>query len=568
MYTLDKARKEALASLKKTLGKKFPVTTDMLTTPPNPELGDLAFGCFSLAKGQGRSPLEIATEIAAHLEPSTLINKISSAGPYVNFHFNEANFASLVLHDVLKMKKRYGQGTIGKGKKVLVDYAQPNTHKEFHVGHIRNALLGQAIINVLKASGYETVGAAYIGDIGAHVAKALWGYDKWYKDVKIEKADRAKVLGEIYTRATQFVAEHEEAKAEIAEVQRKLEAEEEPWTSMWKETREWSLASFRSIFAELGVKPDVWYFESQVEKPGKELVRKMLVDGIAKKSEGATIVDLEEDKLGAFLILKTDGSSLYATKDLPLAFKKDADYHADRQIFVIDVRQSLYMKQLFATLRRLNFTPDLVHIGYEMVTLPEGAMSSRTGNIVKYEDLRDTMQAKLAAETAERHADWREKKIKANAEVLTQAGIAFTMLRQDPGRIITFDMAEAMSVEGFTGPYILYTIARIYSLEAKADMPSIMLGEQLTHPLEQQMLRQVADFPNVVSKTAASFQVSMIAQATYNLAKIFAEYYHEVRVLDDVNRERKGARLALMAAVRQTLMNGCELLGMESVKEM
>lgn len=568
MYTKDHARKEALSALKKALGKKFPVTPDMLVTPPNLAMGDLAFACFQLAKGEGRNPAEIASELAAKIAPSLLIGKITSQGPYVNFTFNDTEFSASVLRDVVSKKKRYGFGTTGKGKKVLLEYAQPNTHKEFHVGHIRNAVLGQSIVNILRANGYETVAASYIGDIGAHVAKAVWGFEKFAKGKEIAKEDRVRTLFEVYVQATKYVDEHPEAKEEVAEIQRKLEAEEEPWFSLWKETREWSLVAFRAIFDELGIKPDVWYYESQVEKPGKELVKKMLTDGIAKKSQGATVVDLEEEKLGIFLVLKTDGSSLYATKDLALAFKKDDDYHADRQIFVIDVRQSLYLKQVFATLKRMGFTPDTQHVGYEMVTLPEGAMSSRKGNVVKYEDLRDAMQEKLAEETKKRHPEWRTKKIATNAAALTRAGIIFTMLRQDPEKMIAFDMDEALSIDGFTGPYLLYTIARINSIEAKADMPPLLLGERLTHPLERAMLRKIADYPADVAKAGATFQVSVIAQEAFALAKIFAEYYHEVRILEDSDKQRKAARLALLYAVRQTLTNACALLGLEPVKEM
>lgn len=568
MYTKDKAKKEAYVALKQALGKTFTLHQDMLVAPPNWEMGDLAFACFQLAKGQGRNPVEVASELAAKIGPSSLIAKVTAQGPYVNFAFHDAEFTSSVLREVVSKKKRYGHGTTGKGKKVLLEYAQPNTHKEFHVGHLRNAVHGQAVANVFRANGYETIAASYIGDIGAHVAKAIWGFKKFFEGQAIAKEDRAQVLGEAYTKATQWVDEHPEAKEEIAEVQRRLEADEEPWYSEWKATREWSLDEFRKIFTELGVKPDVWYYESEVEKPGKELVKKMLVEGIARKSEGATIVDLEEEKLGVFLILKSDGSSLYATKDLALAFQKDKDYGADRQIFVIDVRQSLYMKQLFATLKRMGFRPELTHLGYEMVTLAEGAMSSRKGNIVKYEDLRDAMVEKITGETKVRHEKWSRRKVAKTALAVALAGLKFTMLRQDPGKQIVFDMEEAMSVDGFTGPYLLYTIARIHSVEAKADMPALMLGDQLTHPLEKKMLRLIADYPSVVTKAGATAQISLIAQEAFALAKTFAEYYHEVRILEDANRERKGARLALLAAVRQTISNACELLTIDVVKEM
>ncbi len=562
------AKKEAFVALKKALGKTFTLEADMIVAPPKPELGDLSFACFMLAKGMGRNPAEIATELAAKIGPSTMIKKISSAGPYVNFTFDDEAFGTHVLDDVLKSKKRYGRGTTGKGKRVLVEYAQPNTHKEFHVGHLRNAIYGQSIVNLVTANGYDTVAAAYIGDIGAHVAKAIWGFKKFYGDETIAKEDRAKVLGDAYTKATQYIDDHPEAKEEISDIQRKLEAEEQPWLGLWKETREWSLDEFRKVFAELGVKPKVWYFESEVEKPGKELVRKMLTDGIAKKSEGATIVDLADENLGAFLILKTDGSSLYATKDLALALQKDRDYAPDRQIFVIDVRQSLYMKQLFSALKRLDFHKELVHVGYEMVTLPDGAMSSRKGNIVRYDELRDAMFTALVDSTKLRHPEWKEKVVNANALTIALAAMKFMMLRQDPGKILVFDMEEAMATDGFTGPYILYTIARINSVHGKTKIASFPLASALTDPQEVQLLRKVSEYPGIVAQAGAEMRPSLVCLYAFELAQMFSRYYAEVHMIDEEQPSLTAARLGLADVVSSTLTNAMDLLGISVVKAM
>lgn len=568
MNALALTKKEAFTALKKAIGKGFTLTIDMIVPAPKPELGDLSFPCFALAKGMGRNPAEIATELAAKIGPTTMIRRIVATGPYVNFFVDPVAYGNAVLSDVLKGKKRYGKGTTGKGKKVLVEYAQPNTHKEFHVGHLRNAIYGQSIVNLNEANGYEVVPAAYIGDIGAHVAKAIWGFDKFYADQTIAKEDRAAVLGDAYTRATQFVDEHPEAKEEIFAIQRKLEAEEQPWFGLWRETREWSLADFRLVFDELGVKPDVWYFESEVEKPGKELVNTMLVQGLAKKSEGATIVDLEEENLGAFLILKTDGSSLYATKDLALALQKERDYSPDRQIFVIDVRQSLYMKQLFATLKRLGFHHELQHLGYEMVTLPDGAMSSRKGNIIRYTELRDAMMESLADSTKLRHADWKEKKIKANALTLTLSGIKFMMLRQDPGKVIVFDMQEAMSTDGFSGPYMLYTIARIQSLMTKTSLIPKPNAALLSNTSEIILMKLLAQYPDIVQQAGTESRPSVVCQYAFDVAQTFSHYYAEVRILDGEDQDAIGARLALVAAVDQVLRNAMDILGIDVVKEM
>ncbi len=568
MYTKQKAALDVVKALKKSIGKSFTVSVDMLEDPPKKELGDFAFPCFELAKGAKRNPKEIATELAAKIAPTDLIDKIVALGPYVNFYLKNEAVTESVLKEISVAKEKYGNGTSGNGREIFVEGMSPNTHKEFHIGHIRNTSLPQSLARVLRANGYKVVLGAYIGDIGAHVAKALWGMKKFHDGEKFEKATRAAKLGEIYTEATRYVDEHPEAKEEIADVQRKLEAEEEPWYSLWKETREWSLDSFRSIYKEFDVQPDVWYYESDVEEEGKEMVKRLLTEGVAKKSEGATVIDLEDEGLGVFLILKSDGSSLYATKDIALAFRRQRDYDPDRQILLVDARQSFYFKQLFAALKRMGFSAELKHFAFEMVTLPDGAMSSRQGNIVRYETFRDEMMAKFAQETRLRHEDWSEKKVKEVARVLTMASISFTMLRQDPESVITFDMEEAMSFDGYTAPYILYTVARISSIERQAKKKAKVNAALLTHPTEQELVRALMEFPVVVQRASATFQVSSIAMWAFEVSKLFAEYYHQVKILNEEEADKIPARLALIGAVRTSLENAMDLLGIDTLDEM
>ncbi|MBT3230526.1 arginine--tRNA ligase [Candidatus Uhrbacteria bacterium] len=566
MYAREKAKQEVLNALRKYI--EVDVSIDDIETPPDNKMGDFAYPVFQAAKKMKKNPAELATEIAVKIGPSDLVDGVKAVGPYVNFTLKMPAFGAKVLEDVELKKEKYGQVTVGEGKKIIVDYAQPNTHKEFHVGHIRNAVLGQSIINTLRASGYEVVAASYIGDVGAHVAKALWGMEKFHKGEEFDKETRAQRLGQIYTEATKAVEENEDYKLEIAEVLKAIEAQQDPWFSLWKKTREWSLDSFKAIFKELSIEPDAWYFESEVEKPGKEIVSKMLTDGIAKKSEGAVIVDLEKEDLGAFLVLKSDGSSLYATKDLALAMKKEKDHGADRQIFVVDVRQSLHFKQLFATLNRMGFEKQLIHIYYDMVNLPGATMSSRAGNIITYEDLRDQMSERLIKETKERHEDWSDKKIAEVAKAVSIASIEFMMLRQDAESIITFDMDEAMSFDGFTAPYLLYTVARIGSIEKKAKKKAKSAVAHLTHEKEAELLRKLSEYPEVIERAGLKFHISAIAVWVFELAQLFNEYYHDVRILDDEDLDRMRARLALIGAVRVTMKNGLKLLNIETLKEM
>ncbi len=568
MYAIQQAKQEAVAALKRAIGKGFSIHTDDLEHPPNRNMGDLAFPCFILAKEQGRNPAEIATELSAKIGESSLIEKAVPQGPYVNFWFKNDALTGQVLSEILSKKGEYGQSDFGKGRSVLVEYAQPNTHKEFHVGHIRNAVLGQSIVNMLQGVGYKVIAASYIGDIGAHVAKALWGYKEFQGEKEILKTDRTKRLGEIYTLATKQIEEHEEDKKEVDEVQQKLESGDDEWTKLWKETREWSMDEFRRIFKELHVKPDVWYYESEVEGPGKLLVNKMLTEGIAKKSEGATIVDLEEEGLGAFLVLKSDGSSLYATKDLALAIKKEETYAPDRQIFVVDTRQSYYFKQLFATLKRMGFTKKLTHVAYDMVTLPEGAMSSRKGNIVTYDALRNTMVDTLKEETKARHEDWKESKVQEVAETIAGASITFFMLRQDPTTEITFSIEEALSFDGYSGPSILYTIARIERMKKKAGVKPKVQAEMLRTDLEKQLIRMLAMYPQILEEAAQGFKPSIIAQWAFDVSKLFAEYYHAERIIDEDEKELTQAKLALVESVRQVLNNALIMLGIVPAKEM
>lgn len=568
MYAKQEALKEIVTALKKSIGKKYTVTLGNLSTPPNTKFGDVAFGCFEMAKGQKRNPAELATELAAKLEPGKLFHKVVAVGPYVNFTLSEEAFTEKVLKEVKRLKLNYGQSALGKGKSVMVEYAQPNTHKEFHVGHVRNALYGQAVVNIMTVNGYETIAAAYLGDIGAHVAKALWGLKKFHGDEPIPVEEREAKLGEIYTKATKYAEDHPKAKDEIAEVQRHLEAQEEPWYTLWQQTRQWSLDSFKKIFAELGIEPDVYYFESDVEEEGKKLVNKLLTDGIAKKSEGAVIVDLAEENLGVALILKSDGSALYATKDIPLALRKENDYHPDRQIIVVDVRQSLYFQQLFAILRKMGFTKQLTHLAYDMVTLPDGAMSSRQGNIVTYESLRESMVSAFQKETVDRHPDWAEKKINETSRALAIAAIKFMMLRQDPKSILTFDLKEAMSFEGFTGPYVLYTVARIESIKNKTKVKPKIDSARLKHPLELNLVKSLAEWPLIVERLGASFQISTALQWAFETAQLFAEYYAQVHVIEDADKEGTAARLALLEAVETAIVACLGVAGIRPVKEM
>ncbi len=568
MYALEQAKKEIHLALKKALGKTFSVSPDMLLLPPKPEYGDLSFACFELGKGLKRNPAEIATELAAKIGPSTFVKKISSLGPYVNFTFDEAVFADHVLTDITKSKARYGKSTTGKGKKVLVEYVNLNTHKEVHIGHLRNAALGQAAVKILRLNGFDVTPISYINDLGNNVARCLWGLIHLHPGEEPGESDRLNFLGRVYAEATVAIGEDPEKRAQVSEIQRNLETMEGDVVALWKKTAKWSMDGLKAVFDELGLELDRIYLEHELIEETHEIVKKLLTEGIARISEGAVIVDLEGEKLGVNLLRKSDGTLLYNAKDIALAYRKEADYQADRSIVVVDNRQTLAFKQLAATLKKMAFPREVLHLAYDFVTLPEGAMASRKGNIVRWSDVRDAMREKLLESTKGRHPDWKEKKVKLTADALVRSAIFFMMLRQDSEKVITFDMEEAMAAEGYTGPYLLYTIARIESLKRKAPVSAAHAPTLLTHEREEGLIRKLAKYPSMVQMAGAQYRPSVLAQYGFELSQEFASYYESVRVLDETQKELTAGRLGLANAVEQVLTNLCEALGLVVVKEM
>ncbi len=567
MYALQQAKKEALTALKKHIGKKFTVTSGMLSAPPKAEYGDLSFPCFQFAKGMGRNPAEIATELAAKIGPSPLISRIHAVGPYVNFVFDSDVFAAHAVKDILTQKNRYGKGITGKGKRVMVEYANLNTHKEVHIGHVRNFTVGQSAVEILRANGYEVIPVSYINDLGNNVAKCIWGLVHIYPDVEPE-GDKLSFLDTAYVEGVAAVENDDAKRAEVSQIQRELENMEGPHVALWKKTHKWSMDGLKEVFAEFGLELDKIYLEHDFIEESHDIVKKLLTDGIAKMSEGAAIVDLESEKMGVNLLRKTDGTLLYNAKDLALALHKESDYHADRSMYVIDVRQALAMKQFAATLKKMGFAREVVHLGYDFVTLPEGAMSSRKGTAIRWNLVRDTMMKKLTEAIRSRHADWKEKQIQKTAKALLFASIKFGMLKQDPDKVITFSMEEAMAAEGFTGPYVMYTVARISSILKKAPVKPAKEMAHVGHALERDLVMALARYPDVVLQAGLQLKASVIAQYAFDVAQTYARYYEFVRVIAEDDAQGTAERLALCSAVRQVLVNALGLLGIAAIEEM
>lgn len=567
-YALQKIKAEIIEAVAQAVGQEIDKSQLEITQPPEASLGDFSVPCFYLTKLLRISPNQIAQELKDKIPAKGMIKSIKNVGPYLNFYLNDALLPAKVLKEIEKKGALYGNYK-GDKEKVMIEYSQPNTHKEFHIGHLRNVVLGSSLVNIYRFNGKKVIAANYIGDIGSHVAKCLWALDKFHKDESEPTEHKGQYLGKLYSEAVNLCEENEENKKEAGEVQKKLENGDKYFTALWKKTRAWSLEEFDGIYGILGAKFDKIFYESEVEKPGKAIVADLLERKIAEPSQGAVVIDLDKYGLKQFLLLKSDGSSLYSTKELALAKLKFEKYKIDASYVVVDSRQSFYFQQFFKTLEIMGFKKKTAHIAYEFVTLPDGAMASRKGNVVLFEDFFGEMKKLAEAETGKRHQDWPAEEIKITAEKIALSAIKFSMIKTGRANAIVFDLKEALSFDGYTGPYLQYTVTRINSLLRKAEFKSVKHPDYscLTENQEKELIIKLAQFPEIVAEVAEAFEPSRLAQYLFELAKIFSGYYQTVPVINSEARVKE-ARLALIISVRQTLVNGLALLGIETVERM
>ncbi len=563
--------KEIIILQLKDILKNVGVENAEFTPSPKPEMGDFAFPVFSLAKEQGKNPVEVAIELAGKLTTITtpLLDRVAAFGPYVNFFLNTSELAKLILTEITEKQENFGSNEIGKGKSVMIEYPSNNTHKEFHIGHLRNVCIGNTLVNLYRKSGYTVVPVNYLNDFGSHVAKCLWGVLTLYGG-NIPDTNRQKWLGDVYAEASNAVKENDDYKQQVSEIQKQLEAKDPQIWDLFQKTRDWSIEKFNELFAELGVQHETTFYESDIKAAGQKTVDELLEKKIATVGErGAIIIDLSEYKLDIALLRKADGTGLYLTSDLPLAEEKFKKYEVDESIVITGIEQNFYFKQLYKILELLGFKKKFTHIGYGLVSKAEGKMSSRLGNVVLYEDLRDEIFDKMYRESEERHTDWTEEMLGNTVKKLSQAALKFTLQKHEAAKNIVFDLKDATSFEGYTGPYVLYVVARINSLlrkagERKTDINYLLLEQGS----EKNVLLLIAEYEDVVKKALENYNPSVIAKYSFDLAQAFNEFYNKHDILKAENAELVAARLQLCESVKIILTNALSLLTIETVEEM
>ena len=571
------------------------------STPPKPEKGDLSLSMFVIAKEQGKNPVEVASAFVENFKLQTsqtavknpnnkLISDVKAFGSYVNLFLNTSEVSKLILEDVYE---NFGNNNIGQGKKVLIEYPSQNTHKEFHIGHFRNVCVGNTIVQVYRASGYDMVPMNYVNDFGRHVVKCLWGIlhssEFGVESSEIENAEnKQKMLGEIYVKASNYLKEYDkEYNEELDDIQKRLEGGEEEITKLFLETRKWSTDGFAELMKEMKVEHDSIIYESEVKATGQKLVDELLEKKIAEVGEGGAIIaDLSKYNLDIALIRKSTGGGVYMTSDLALSSEKFKRYDVEESINITGSEQDFYFKQLFKVLELNGFHKKMTHIGYGLINTPNGGkMSSRSGGVILYEDLRDQIFDYLEKETRNRHSDssstadsavsadkWSEEKINSTVQILTMAVLKFTMQKHEADKVVKFDFEEAVSFEGFSAPYILYTVARINSLKRKFGKENLELLEKdfdlFTEDEVKNLVLKMSDFPEVVEKALQNYNSSVIAKYCFDLAKMYNDFYNKHSVLKAENEELIKSRLYLSTKVAEVLTKALGLLTIDIVDEM
>lgn len=553
--------------------------SEQFVEPPNTQLGDLAFGCFILGKNLKKSPAVVATELKNALQSkfnTADVLSIEPAGPYLNFKLSSEFLGKTFLQKV--RTHHFFQSKLSENNpKTMIEFSQPNTHKEIHVGHMRNASLGDALIRILRYCNYDVLSTTFPGDVGTHVAKCLW-YLKYKNTEAIPAEGRGEWLGQLYSKGNLQLedelgtAQEEKNREVLTQILKQLEEGHGEYFELWKETRQWSVDLMKSVYSWAGIEFDKWYWESDVDADSVKYVKSLQEKGFLIESQGAVGMDLEADKLGFCMLLKSDGNGLYATKDIELARRKFQDHQIEKSIYVVDVRQELHFKQVFKVLEKIGFSQakNCFHLKYNFVELPDGAMSSRKGNIVPLMVLVKKMEESVKENFLSRYKDeWTQEEIDLVASQVSKGAIKFGMLRMDTNKKIVFDMNEWLKIEGESGPFVQYSCARIKSLLRKQGIPPVEIDwGLLNHTAERNLIAGLMGFHGIVLSVAENYKPHLLTSYLYETAKRFNLFYHECSIGNAENESLKHSRLALCQATAAILEKGLELLGIPTPERM
>lgn len=555
-----------------------------LEQPPEKSLGDYALPCFRFAKALKKNPNLVAEELKNELLAlnNPWVDRIDLKGAFLNIFTNQKQVAKTLIPLLIKGEgfKLLGQNPVHNKTKVMIEFSQPNTHKEFHVGHGRNVCLGDSLCRIFSYNGFDVIPVNYIGDEGTHIAKCLWAVDHYTGEKLDDKIEnKAEWLGQRYVEAnTKLKSASDEDKikynAEVSAILKSIENKTGKYYDNWKITRQYCLDDFNRIYNWLDVHFAHFFYESEVSEASQDIVEEYIKKGLFVEDNGAIGFDMSDKKLGFFMARKSDGTTLYGTKDLALAALKFNQYHIDRSIYVVGSEQNFHFKQVFYALEKMGFpqAAKCYHLSYGMVVRPEGKMSSRAGNSFTFLQLINLVVEEINVYLDKYKDEWDKTRMEETAHKLAVGAIKYGMLQADPNKEIVFDPKEWVSFEGNSGPYLMYSYARTQSILTKAAEQKIELSlanlDLLTHESERELMRHLYDFNQTAMYACENYKPSTIANHLFFTCKAYNRFYNDVSVMKAETEELRGARLALLKAFGETLKTGLHLLGITPPEKM
>ena len=543
-----------------------------IETPVDSKNGDYAFPCFRLAKELRKAPPAIANEIKEKLDLNKeLIEDVQVVGGYLNFYVNKQEIAKEVLTEISESNE-YGKAKIGEGKNIVIDYSAPNIAKPFHIGHLRSTVIGGALYNIYKYLGYTVTGVNHLGDYGTQFGKLIEGYKMWGNEYDVDK-DPINELTKIYIRINQACKEDENILNACRDNFKKLEDGDPYCVELWQKFKDLSLKEFQRVYDLLGTKFDSWNGEAFYSDKMPEVLEILEKSGKLQESQGAKIIDLEDQGINTPCIIeKSNGSTTYATRDLAAIMYRARTYDFDKALYVTSYEQVLHFKQIFATAKYLGldkkYTDGLLHVPFGMVQLPTGKMSTREGNIVKLEELLNEAIERAEKIIEDKNPDLEDKK--ETAKKVGVGAVIFNDLSNSRVKDEIFEWDKILNFQGETGPYIQYTYVRTKSVLEKAgklpELKDINL-EVLEDSYSQNIIKLIYNFQDILVQVTRKEEPSILSRYLIDLAKAFSSFYNENKIIVE-DKDTQNARVYLTYAVNQVLKNGAKLLGMEMPNKM
>ena len=542
----------------------------LITTTTDDSFGDYAFPCFKLAREMRMSPVQIAENFAQEIKTDDIIIKVEAVNGYLNFYVNRAQFISNAISDVIKEGESYGNDTVGKDKTVCIDYSSVNICKSFHIGHLSTTAIGSSLYKIYTALGYKVIGINHLGDYGTQFGKMIVAFKLWGDKATVEKQGVME-LQRLYVKFHQEEVEHPELAEQAREWFVRIEKGDPEAQELFEFFKKITLAEVMDIYKRLNVRFDSFngesFFNDKMAGPLKMLADK----GLITESQGAKVVDLTDYGMPPALLIKSDGSSLYATRDIAAAIWRKNEYDFDKCLYVVAYQQNLHFKQFFKVLELAGFdwAKDLVHVAFGMVSLEDGAMSTRKGNVVLLKDVIDKAVSKSLEIITEKNPNLpnREKV----AEQVGVGAVLFSALENSKIKDITFTFDRVLNFDGETAPYLQYTCARCNSLLEKAGMSrhaKIATDVNALDNIETfRLCKLLAAFPQAVKDAADKYEPSIISALLIDIAQAFNRFYIEHRVISD-NLAEQNARLHVVEATATVLKKGLALLGIDAPEKM